>query len=118
MTNPDYFLVSNTLQPAKEVVKRVLGIHNITNPEKYLGLPAIVGRNRNKAYRQIKERIISKINKWSSRLISHGGKEIFIKAVLQAIPSYTMSCFQLPKNWCDQISSAISNYWWKQKPEK
>ena len=95
---------------------RVLGIHNITNPEKYLELPTMVGKDR--TFRMIKERIPSKINSWSHKTLSQGGKEIFIKAVLQVIPSYTMNCFLLPNRLCDEISSIISNYWWRHSPVK
>jgi hypothetical protein len=43
------------------------------------------------------------------------GKEISIKAVSQAIPSYAMSVFRLPNALCDEINSMLSNYWWGQK---
>ena len=35
----DLYFSSNTRSKEKEVVKNVLGIRSITNPEKYLGLP-------------------------------------------------------------------------------
>jgi hypothetical protein len=43
------------------------------------------------------------------------GKSVLIKSVLQAVPAYAMSCFQLSKKMCKQLSSISSNFWWGDK---
>lgn len=35
-----------------------------------------------------------------------------IKAVVQAILTYVMSVFKLPKTLCDCINSIMSRFWW------
>lgn len=46
-------------------------------------------------------------------------KEILIKAVAQAVPSYSMSCFLLPKKLSDEFTGLSRQFWWGQvKDEK
>jgi hypothetical protein len=35
-----------------------------------------------------------------------------ISAVVQALPTYLMSCFMFPKSLCDKIEKAICSFWW------
>lgn len=44
--------------------------------------------------------------------MSPTGKEILIKDVLQAIPTYTMNVFKLPKNLCKELNDMLSKFWW------
>jgi hypothetical protein len=44
--------------------------------------------------------------------MSMTGKEILIKAIAQAIPTYAMASFDLTKSFCDQVRTMISHYWW------
>jgi hypothetical protein len=46
------------------------------------------------------------------RFLSQAGKEILIKAVIQAIPTYSMSVFRLPKTLCHSLNSLMSRFWW------
>jgi len=44
-----------------------------------------------------KERIWSRIGNWKNKYLSQAEKEIPLKAVAKAIPTYTMCIFLLPK---------------------
>jgi hypothetical protein len=44
------------------------------------------------------------------KMLSIGGKEILIKAVIQSIPVYAMFVFLLPKNICKKITDIIAQF--------
>ncbi|XP_040996181.1 uncharacterized protein LOC121242376 [Juglans microcarpa x Juglans regia] len=90
------FFSPNTCPREKELIKEEGGAVMVGYYGKYLGLPSVVGRSKYLTFRGIKERVWKKINNWKNSFLSSAGKEILIKAVLQAVPTYTMSVFQLP----------------------
>jgi hypothetical protein len=52
-----------------------------------------------------------RINDWKTQLLSQAGKEILIRAILQAIPTYSMSIFLLPKDLCRELNLLMQNFW-------
>jgi hypothetical protein len=105
----------NTRDGDKENVLQVLNIRAEARTEKYLGLPVYVGRSRSKTFEYIKDRIWKKIQGWKERMLSKAGKDIIIKAIAQAIPTFAMSCFDLTQTLCEQISTMICRFWWAQQ---
>ena len=85
---------------------------------KYLGLPSIIGKSNIEVFVEIKERVGRKLSGWKEKILSIGGRKVLIKAVAQAIPMYTMSCFQLPKGLCDEIESMMRRFWWGQRGQE
>ncbi|XP_039039234.1 uncharacterized protein LOC120177045 [Hibiscus syriacus] len=69
------FFNSNVVDSNKWDDYQILEVSRTNCPEKYLGMPAIVGRNKKKAIAELVDRFESKINSWSSRQLSMGGKE-------------------------------------------
>lgn len=49
---------------------------------------------------------------WKTKFFSSAGREILIKAVVQAVPTYTMSVFRLPTTLIHDLQSLVSNFWW------
>jgi hypothetical protein len=109
------FFSTNTRREAKEHIISIAGINSTRRYERYLGLPSLVGKSRMAAFMGIKNRIWERINGWKEKFLSQAGKEVLLKAVVQAIPTYTMSVFQLPKKLCADINSMMSKFWWGHK---
>ncbi|XP_060959162.1 uncharacterized protein LOC133030439 [Cannabis sativa] len=79
---------------------------------KYLGVPHCVSRVTNSIFHYLLQRVSSRLNSWNDKFFSRAGKETLIKAVVQAIPSFAMSCFRVPKSICQKIQSSIARFWW------
>ena len=45
-------------------------------------------------------------------MLSRVGKEVLIKAVVQAIPTYTMGVFQLSVKFCEELNAFCAKSWW------
>lgn len=70
----------------------LLGLEESKGRGKYLGLPYL-GRGKKEIFGYLRERISKKTRGWKEKLLFQAGKEILIKFVLQAIPSYVVSIF-------------------------
>ena len=68
-------------------------------------------KNKN-TFNDINDKLSKKLAGWKEKLISKAGKEVLIKAIAQAIPTYTMSYFKIPDSLCDDLTSMIRNFWW------
>ena len=113
-----FFFSKNTDAHTMEEIKLSLHVPAIQHYEKYLGLPSFVGRGKKACFTQIKERIWAKMQRWKQKLLSQAGKEVMIKAVVQSLPTYSMSVFKLPVGLCKDIKAMIRKFWWGQGEAK
>ncbi|KAA3479946.1 reverse transcriptase [Gossypium australe] len=95
----------------RTMISNALGVQSSNDPERYLGLPNMVGRKKKLSFQNLKDR-------FNVKHLSQGGKEVFIKAILQSIPTYTMACFLLPKTLSAELESIITKFWWQKSRGK
>jgi len=100
----------NTTQQTQLLGLIELKITKLASNEKYLGLPVYIGKSNKRMFEYIKGKVWTQIQGWQEKLLSKAGKEIMIKIVAQTIPTYAMSCFDLTKGLCEEISSMIGTY--------
>lgn len=75
------FFSSNTGENIKRDILWEAGTRVCGSYEKYLDLPAVVGKSRVNTFRNIKERIWQKINNWKKKFLTQVGREVLIKTV-------------------------------------
>ncbi|KAL5554428.1 hypothetical protein UlMin_041829 [Ulmus minor] len=90
----------------------LLGVPRVRCHEKYLGLPCFSGRNKQGLFSSIKDRVWNKLCGWKSKLLSAGGREILSKSVIQAIPTYAMNLFKLPRTLIRELHRLCAQFWW------
>ncbi|XP_057811868.1 uncharacterized mitochondrial protein AtMg00310-like [Salvia miltiorrhiza] len=84
----------------------------------YLGIPSTVGQSKSEIFQMLVDRTRKKSKDWKRRFLLGAGKMVLIKAVLQSIPSYIMSCFALPDQVCQQLNSVAVRFFWGQKNDE
>jgi hypothetical protein len=106
------FFGNSCQEEVKNEVKTKLGVQSELLQDYYLGMPTKVGRSPIMTFRYLYDRMWQCVNGLSDRPLSRKGNEIFLKAVIQAIPKFVMSCFQLPVATCEMMRRIIADQWW------
>jgi hypothetical protein len=109
------FFSRNTSPEMREKILQLSNIPASQRYDKYLGLPALVGKSRIREFKSITDRARRRMCDWKTKFLSQAGKEILIKAVVQAIPTYSMSLFLLPKELSRELNSMMQRFWWGHK---
>ena len=106
------FFSRNTTKEDQSAILQAAAIPASQRYDTYLGLPALVRKSRTKEFKSIVDRIEKRLQDWKLKFLLQAGKEILLKAVIQAIPTYSMSIFQMPKVLCSRINSLMQKFWW------
>ena len=111
MSKTALFFSKSTHADIKTSIKHALGVQEIMHYEKYLGLPSLVGKGKKASFNYIKERVWQKLQSWEGKLLlSQARREVLIKSIIQALPTYTMGCFKIPLGLCHDIESLIKKF--------
>lgn len=96
----------------KRACEDILGIKSAESLGNYLGMPSQTRRNKGVIFKRIGDKVEKTLQGWKENLFSLGGKEVLVKLVAQVIPIYTMNCFRLPSNICNDIDRMCARFWW------
>ncbi|XP_057432687.1 uncharacterized protein LOC130725479 [Lotus japonicus] len=108
----------NVPQNGLDELKQLLNVKAVESFDKYLGLPTMIGKSKTQIFNFVIDRVWKKLKGWKESTLSRAGREVLIKSVVQAIPSYVMSCFILPDSVCADIERMVSRFYWGGDVEK
>lgn len=101
----------------REEIKAKLGIENTGGKGFYLGVPESFGGPNVSLLSYLNENMEQRVQGWQTKFLSLAGKDVLLKAVAMALPTYTMACFLIPKTICKQIVSIMVDFWWRSNKE-
>ena len=96
----------------QESIEDTLGVVASSFESKYLGLPTPEGRMKGEKFQPIMERFVKRCSDWNERYMSHAAKEVHVKSVAQALPTYPMGIFKMNKSFCEKYEKLIRDFWW------
>ena len=102
----------------KQLLADCLGMKQVEFHDKYLVLPVLIRKSKKETFAYVKDRLWKKLHSWRGGLLSCVGNEFLVKTVAQALPTYSMQCFLLPKSCCDKLNMMIAKFWWNGDPGK
>lgn len=70
-----------------------------------------VGRRKNNAFKFLNDRISQKLQNWSNKSMSKGGKEVLKKTTTQSVPNFWMILFLIPGEVCNGIQKLMNVLW-------
>ena len=117
MQKSEIFFSKNVSTTLRNTLSNILQVTECLGTGRYLGLPSMIGRSKKSIFNYIKDQIWNIISCWGSKMLSQAGKEVLIKSVAQAIPSYCMGVFLLPTSIGDEIERMLNSFWWGAKGE-
>ena len=96
----------------KEQVRVVLGVTSESFEEKYLGLPTPEGRMSKGRFQSLQMSMTKRLIQWGDGILAQPGREVLVKLVAQALPTYIMGVFKLPFSVCDDLTRMVRNFYW------
>ncbi|WMV52976.1 hypothetical protein MTR67_046361 [Solanum verrucosum] len=95
-----------------------LGCQVASLPTKYLGMPLGAKNKELEEWSEVLERSERKLTRWKSQYLSLGGRVTLIKSVLDALPTYMLSLFPLPKSIGKKLNKLRRVFFWQGNKEK
>lgn len=105
------FLLGNkTSADRSSLVAQCTGFSQKSFPIKYLGCNLFNGRKRIHYFHDLIDNVEGKLAGWKAKLLSHGGRLVLIRHVLQSIPIHILAAFAPPKTILHKIDMLFANF--------
>ncbi|GMJ06884.1 hypothetical protein like AT3G24255 [Hibiscus trionum] len=102
----------NITADLRDYIAQEFGFTVVSDLGKYLGVPLLHSRVTKATYAYLLDMVQKRLLGWAAKALSLVGRVTLAKAVLQAIPVYTMQSTWLPKGLCNDIERLIRRFVW------
>ena len=96
-------------------IKQELQMKSLKKDEIYLGAPMFLSCSRVMGFKFLQDKLESRLKGWRSKCLSWAGRCTMLKSVAQALPSYSMSTFEIPSTICSKLDALNRWFWWNPK---
>ncbi|XP_026434571.1 uncharacterized protein LOC113332111 [Papaver somniferum] len=110
---------SHNISPStREILARELKMTEMKDSDKYLGVTLLIGRDKTKAFKPLIKSFGTRLKFWKGKTMNRSARTTMVKHVLNALPTYQMGCFKIPKTMIDQMESIQKHFWWGHSDNK
>ncbi|KAF7843938.1 putative ribonuclease H protein At1g65750 family [Senna tora] len=99
-------------------ISSALGVNLTTNLGKYLGVKLNHEKSCYGSFKDVIEKVRRRLSLWKANSLTMAGRITRSKAVLEAIPTYSMQTSLLPKKVCKEIEKLSRDFVWGSNAEK
>lgn len=107
---------SNSTEESKKILMDLMSVAEADSEERYLGCPVSV--DGDKAFDYLIDRFEKRLNHWKSNFLSHAGRLVLIKSVLESLPIYAMGTIILPNRVITKLTAIVRNFFWGGRHDK
>lgn len=75
-----------------------------------MGVPLLA--DRPSQFQTLVDKIIKRLHSWKSNLLSHAGRIVLIRSVIEAIAVYTMSTTVIPSSVLNRLAALVRRFFW------
>ncbi|XVF62983.1 hypothetical protein PTKIN_Ptkin09bG0052500 [Pterospermum kingtungense] len=99
----ELFLSLNCKKNKKRWLYGVMGVIGVNNLSKYLGIELGKLKEKKEFFQPVINKLQNRVARWKAKLLSQASRLTLLKANLESIPIYTLSCYKALVNVCKRI---------------
>ncbi|XP_019257820.1 PREDICTED: uncharacterized protein LOC109236045 [Nicotiana attenuata] len=111
-TKSAVYVHHSTNEEVVRKIERITGLGRKEFPFTYLGCPIFYSRRRIDFYEGLITKVLDRIQTWKGKLLSIGGRAVFITSVLQSMPIHLLSAVNPPANVINKLHKLFARFFW------
>ena len=103
----------------QDIYTDIFGCNAGEYPFRYLGIPMHHRQLLNSDWGKVEERFEKKkLSSWKAMYLSYGGRLVLLNSVLNSLPMFMMSFFEIPKGVLKNLDHFRSRFFWQGSSDK